>query len=126
MGRCHVPVVQGKAVSRAGSADPRACLAAFVGYDPAMTSILPALVAGLLGVPFGGVARALARRYCGRPAVPGPLLIEALMAVLWALLALRLWPAHPAALPPHPAPGLVFVAPAGLGPPTQPLPPPLP
>jgi leader peptidase (prepilin peptidase) / N-methyltransferase len=107
MGCCHVPVVQGKAVSRAGSADPRAYLAAFVGYDPAMTAILPALVAGLLGVPFGMVARALARRHCGRPAVPGTLLIEAVMAVLWALLALRLWPAHPAALPAYLA--LAFV-----------------
>lgn len=111
MARCHVPVVWGKAVSPAGpahlSALASAEIATFVGYDPAMTAILPALVAGLLGAPFGSVARVLARRYCGQPSVPGAPLLEGVMAVVWALLALRLWPTHPAALPAYLA--LAFV-----------------
>ncbi|HZD72882.1 MAG TPA: prepilin peptidase [Actinomycetota bacterium] len=64
-----------------------------------MTATLPALLAGLLGLPFGSVARALARRHCGRPPVPGAPVLEAVMGAVWALLALRLWPAHPAAVP---------------------------
>ncbi len=64
-----------------------------------MTAIVPALLAGLVGLPFGSVARTLARRHCGQSALPGTVLLEAVMGVLWALLALRLWPAHPAAVP---------------------------
>jgi len=64
-----------------------------------MLATLPALLAGLLGLPFGSAARVLARRHCGRSPVPGALPLEAVMGVLWALLALRLWPAHPAAVP---------------------------
>jgi leader peptidase (prepilin peptidase)/N-methyltransferase len=72
-----------------------------------MTATLPALLAGLLGLPFGAAARALARRHCGRPSLPGAPLLEAVMGTVWALLALRLWPAHPAALPAYLA--LAFV-----------------
>ena len=72
-----------------------------------MTAIVPALLAGLLGLPFGSVARTLARRHCGELPVPGTALLEAGMGLLWALLALRLWPAHPAAVPAYLA--LAFV-----------------
>jgi leader peptidase (prepilin peptidase) / N-methyltransferase len=78
-----------------------------MGYDPAMTATLPALLAGLLGLPFGAAARALARRHCGRAPLPGAALLAAVTGVLWALLALRLWPSHPAALPAYLA--LAFV-----------------
>jgi leader peptidase (prepilin peptidase)/N-methyltransferase len=72
-----------------------------------MTATLPALLAGLLGLPLGAAARALARRHCGRPAVARALPLEAVMGAVWALLALRLWPTHPAALPAYLA--LAFV-----------------
>ncbi len=72
-----------------------------------MTATVPALLAGLLGLPFGAVARALARRHCGQSPVPGGPLLAVVMGVVWALLTLRLWPTHPAAVPAYLA--LAFV-----------------
>jgi leader peptidase (prepilin peptidase) / N-methyltransferase len=75
-----------------------------------MTATLPVLIAGLLGLPAGTAARALARRHCRRALLARPPLLEVTAGVLWALLALRLWPSHPAALPAYLALGLACVA----------------
>src|SRR6266536_627140 len=75
---------------------------------PPVSTALAALLAGLLGLPAGMVARALARRHCRRAMLARPPLTELATALLWALLALRIWPFHPAALPTYPA--LVLVA----------------
>jgi leader peptidase (prepilin peptidase)/N-methyltransferase len=89
---------------------------------------LAALLAGLLGLPAGTVARGVARAYCRRPGVadlgapegtdrrrqaPVPLrppLPELATGALWALLALRLWHAHPAAVPAYLALAFACVA----------------
>jgi leader peptidase (prepilin peptidase)/N-methyltransferase len=117
---------------------------------------LAALLAGLLGLPAGTLARKVARAHCRRPAhatlgapeeadlgapeggdlgtreeahqdrhaplpegpdrdrrVPVPLrppLTELATATLWALLALRLWRSHPAAVPAYLALGFACVA----------------
>jgi hypothetical protein len=89
---------------------------------------LAALLAGLLGLPAGTVARRVARVHCRRPAhaglgapegpdrdrhVPVPLrppLAELVTATLWALLALRLWRSHPAAVPAYLALAFACVA----------------
>jgi leader peptidase (prepilin peptidase)/N-methyltransferase len=75
-----------------------------------MTATLPVLIAGLLGLPAGTAARALARRHCRRALLVRPPLLEVTAGVLWALLALRVWPSHPAALPAYLALGLACVA----------------
>jgi leader peptidase (prepilin peptidase) / N-methyltransferase len=75
-----------------------------------MTATLPVLIAGLLGLPAGTAARALARRHCRRALLARPPLLEVTAGVLWALLALRVWPSHPAALPAYLALGLACVA----------------
>lgn len=64
-----------------------------------MTRILPALLVGLVGLPVGSLARLAASH--DRQRQPGGQirLLEMAMGLLWALLALRLWPVHPAALP---------------------------
>jgi leader peptidase (prepilin peptidase)/N-methyltransferase len=72
-----------------------------------MSPTIPALLAGLLGLPFGPAARALVRRHCGQSPVPGAALLGVVMGLLWGLLALRLWPSHPAAVPAYLA--LAFV-----------------
>ncbi len=74
-----------------------------------MTAIPMALLAGLLGLVAGWAARALARRHCQRPPVPRRPLLEAGMGLVWALLALRVWPSHPAALPAYLVLGFVCV-----------------
>lgn len=74
-----------------------------------MTQLLPALLVGLLGLPAGTAARALARRPWRRPLLARPPLLEAASGLLWALLALRLWPSHPAALPAYLAFGFACV-----------------
>jgi leader peptidase (prepilin peptidase)/N-methyltransferase len=75
-----------------------------------MTATLPVLIAGLLGLPAGTAARALVRRHCRRAPLARPPLLEVTAGVLWALLALRVWPSHPAALPAYLALGLACVA----------------
>jgi leader peptidase (prepilin peptidase) / N-methyltransferase len=75
-----------------------------------MSATLPVVVAGLLGLPAGTAARALARRHCRRPLLARPPLLEVGTALLWAVLALRVWPSHPAALPAYLALGLACVA----------------
>ncbi len=70
-----------------------------------MSTLLAVLIAGLLGLPAGAAALALARRHCQRP-LPARPLPEVATALLWALLALRVWPSHPAALPAYLALGL--------------------
>lgn len=75
----------------------------------AMTPVLAPLLAGLLGLPAGTAARALARRHCRRPLPGPPPLLEAATGLLWAGLALRVWPSHPAALPAYLALGLACV-----------------
>lgn len=75
-----------------------------------MSATLAALLAGLLGLPAGRAAGALARRHCPRPLPARPPLPEAATGLLWALLALRVWPSHPAALPAYLALGLACVA----------------
>ncbi|HEX8929709.1 MAG TPA: A24 family peptidase, partial [Actinomycetota bacterium] len=92
-----------------------------------MSAQLAALVAGLLGLPAGTVARQVARAHCRRPVVadlgapeeadrrraPVPLrppLPELATGALWALLALRLWQAHPAAVPAYLALAFACVA----------------
>lgn len=81
---------------------------------PAMTTIaaapVAALLAGLLGLPAGTAARLLARSHCARPGWLRPPLPELVTGVLWALLAWRLWPSHPAALPAYLALALACVA----------------
>jgi leader peptidase (prepilin peptidase)/N-methyltransferase len=81
---------------------------------PPMTSIdaapLAALLAGLLGLPAGTAARLLARWHCARPGLLRPPLAELATGVLWSLLAWRLWPSHPAALPAYLALALACVA----------------
>lgn len=81
---------------------------------PCMTTIvagpLAALLAGLLGLPAGTAARLLARSHCTRPVWLRPPLLEVATGVLWALLAWRLWPSHPAALPAYLALALACVA----------------
>src|SRR6266516_3440111 len=67
-------------------------------------SSVPALVAGVLGLAAGLPGAALVRRHCRdrETPQPGAWLLPALaltLAVLWAALTLRLWPAHRAALP---------------------------
>ncbi len=74
-----------------------------------MSTLLAVLIAGLLGLPAGAAALALARRHCQRP-LPARPLLEVATALLWALLALRVWPSHPAALPAYLALGLACVA----------------
>jgi leader peptidase (prepilin peptidase) / N-methyltransferase len=89
---------------------------------------LAALLAGLLGLPAGTVARGVARAHCRRPALAGlgtpegadrhsrppvplrPPLLELATGVLWALLALRLWRSHPAAVPAYLALAFACVA----------------
>jgi leader peptidase (prepilin peptidase)/N-methyltransferase len=71
---------------------------------------LAALLAGLLGLPAGTAARLLARSHCTRPVWLRPPLLEVATGVLWGLLAWRLWPAHPAALPAYLALALACVA----------------
>jgi leader peptidase (prepilin peptidase)/N-methyltransferase len=72
-----------------------------------MSETTPALIAGILGIAAGSAARILVRRHC-EPRLPlRPPLLEAAMGGVWALLALRVWPAHPAALPAYLA--LAFV-----------------
>jgi leader peptidase (prepilin peptidase) / N-methyltransferase len=72
-------------------------------------ALLAGLLAGLLGLPAGTAARVLARRHCRRPLLGRPPLLEAASGLLWAVLALRVWPAHPAALPAYLALGLACV-----------------
>ncbi len=74
-----------------------------------MTSVLAPLLAGLLGLPAGSAARALARRHCRRPLPGRPPLLEAATGLLWAVLAVRVWPSHPAALPAYLVLGLACV-----------------
>jgi leader peptidase (prepilin peptidase)/N-methyltransferase len=89
---------------------------------------LAALLAGLLGLPAGTVARTVARAHCRRPDHAGlgapegpdrhrrppvplrPPLLELATGALWALLALRLWRAHPAAVPAYLALAFACVA----------------
>jgi leader peptidase (prepilin peptidase) / N-methyltransferase len=75
-----------------------------------MTATLPVLIAGLLGLPAGTATRALVRRHCRRAPLARLPLLEVTAGVLWALLALRVWPSHPAALPAYLALGLACVA----------------
>lgn len=95
-----------------------------------MSAQLAALLAGLFGLPAGTVARGVARAHCRRPVhaglvapewadhdrrapVPVPLrppLAELVTATLWALLALRLWRSHPAAVPAYLALAFACVA----------------
>jgi leader peptidase (prepilin peptidase)/N-methyltransferase len=75
-----------------------------------MSPTIAALLAGLLGLPAGTAARTLARRHCRRPLLARPPLLEAVTGSLWALLALRVWPWHPAALPAYLVLGLACVA----------------
>src|SRR6266545_1825014 len=77
--------------------------------SPLVSTLLAVLIAGLLGLPAGAAALALARRHCRRP-LPARPLPEVATALLWALLALRVWPSHPAALPAYLALGLACVA----------------
>ncbi|SRR6266699_2421449 len=64
-----------------------------------MSGTLAVLLAGLLGLPAGWLAR-VAASCCRRREVGGRLpLLEAVMGLLWALVARRLWPSHPASLP---------------------------
>src|SRR6266496_985483 len=77
--------------------------------SPLVSTLLAGLIAGLLGLPAGAAALALARRHCRRP-LPARPLPEVATALLWALLALRVWPSHPAALPAYLALGLACVA----------------
>jgi leader peptidase (prepilin peptidase)/N-methyltransferase len=74
-----------------------------------VSTALAALLAGLLGLPAGMVARALARRHCRRAMLARPPLTELATGLLWALLALRIWPFHPAALPAYLALGVACV-----------------
>lgn len=88
---------------------------------------LAALLAGLLGLPAGTVARGVARAHCRRPDHAGlgapegdrhrrapvplrPPLLELATGALWALLALRLWRSHPAAVPAYLALAFACVA----------------
>ncbi|HZD38869.1 MAG TPA: A24 family peptidase [Actinomycetes bacterium] len=75
-----------------------------------MSAALAAVIAGVLGLPAGTAARALARRHCRRRLLARPPLLEVATALLWAVLALRVWPSHPAALPAYLALGLACVA----------------
>jgi leader peptidase (prepilin peptidase) / N-methyltransferase len=75
-----------------------------------VSAALPALAAGLLGLPAGTAARALTRRHTRRPLLARPPLLEVATGLLWAVLALRVWPSHPAALPAYLALGLACVA----------------
>lgn len=74
-----------------------------------MSATLPTLLAGTLGLPAGTAARALAQRHLRRPLLARAPLPELATALLWALLALRVWPSHPAALPAYLALGLACV-----------------
>ena len=74
-----------------------------------MSATLAALLAGGLGLPAGTAARALAHGHCRRPLLARPPLLEVATALLWALLALRVWPSHPAALPAYLALALACV-----------------
>jgi leader peptidase (prepilin peptidase)/N-methyltransferase len=77
-----------------------AILPALVARLPGLVSANPAaLLAGLAGLGAGTAARALARRHCRRPLLARPPLLELATGLLWAVLALRVWPSHPAALP---------------------------
>src|SRR6266545_3070598 len=82
--------------------------------SPLVSTLLAVLIAGLLGLPAGAAALALARRHCRRP-LPARPLPEVATALLWALLALRVWPSHPAALPASLALGLASPGGMGLG-----------
>jgi leader peptidase (prepilin peptidase)/N-methyltransferase len=84
---------------------PAAC-----GASRSVSATLAALLAGLLGVPAGTAARGLARRHGRWPLLARPPLLESVTGLLWALLALRVWPSHPAALPAYLALGLACVA----------------
>src|SRR6266542_3643005 len=128
---CHVPDARGKTVGPALSVSfarvpaPIRLLGRYPpAYDrnlarvsrraagptsPLVSTLLAVLIAGLLGLPAGAAALALARRHCRRP-LPARPLPEVATALLWALLALRVWPSHPAALPAYLALGL-----AGMG-----------
>jgi leader peptidase (prepilin peptidase) / N-methyltransferase len=75
-----------------------------------VSAALPALAAGLLGLPAATAARALTRRHTRRPLLARPPLLEVATGLLWAVLALRVWPSHPAALPAYLALGLACVA----------------
>src|SRR6266508_1981653 len=55
--------------------------------SPLVSTLLAVLIAGLLGLPAGAAALALARRHCRRP-LPARPLPEVATALLWALLAL--------------------------------------
>jgi leader peptidase (prepilin peptidase)/N-methyltransferase len=77
-------------------------------------SIVPALIAGVLGLAAGVPAGALVRRHCQEREAPPPgrWLVPALalaLAALWAALALRLWPGHRAALAAYLALGFACV-----------------
>ena len=74
-----------------------------------VSATLPALLAGALGLPAGTAARALAQRHLRRPLLARAPLPELATTLLWALLALRVWPSHPAALPAYLALGLACV-----------------
>jgi leader peptidase (prepilin peptidase) / N-methyltransferase len=74
-----------------------------------VSATLPALLAGALGLPAGTAARALAQRHLRRPLLARAPLPELATALLWALLALRVWPSHPAALPAYLALSLACV-----------------
>src|SRR6266540_3637783 len=98
MCRCHVSDAVGKTVAQAVSVtsvlvDKRIRLLG--RYPPAMSATSPALLAPPPG---------------RRPPLAPRRLREAVTALLWALLALRVWPSHPAALPAYLALGLACVA----------------
>jgi leader peptidase (prepilin peptidase)/N-methyltransferase len=80
---------------------------------PAATPVsgtLAVVLAGALGLPAGTAARALAHRHCQRRLLARPPLLEVATALLWALLAMRIWPSHPAALPAYLVLALACVA----------------
>jgi leader peptidase (prepilin peptidase)/N-methyltransferase len=75
-----------------------------------VSASVAAVLAGLLGLPAGTAARTVAQLHCRRPRLLRPPLLELVTGLLWALLALRLWPSHPAALPAYLALALACVA----------------
>src|SRR6266511_3579893 len=114
---CHVPDARGKTVGPALSVsfarvpEPIRLLGRYPpAYDRNLARVSrraarPTIAAGQAGA----AALALARRHCRRP-LPARPLPEVATALLWALLALRVWPSHPAALPAYLALGLACVA----------------